>query len=98
LRKEFEENAMNAPTSANDDSVFESFPEYHNFPLQWNLSEMDTPAKPARDEHGEQSARFPAAERTGVEASIPMGDAYPVFNRDPFPKLKTLPVYWDLSR
>ncbi len=32
---------MDAPTPANDNSVFESFPEYHNFPSQWDLSELD---------------------------------------------------------
>ena len=89
---------MNASTTANDNSVFESFPEYHNFPPLWNLSELDISAKPARNGHGEQSARFPAVESNGTEVPIPIDDASPVFSRDPFPKLRTFPVYWDLSR
>ena len=93
---------MNAPTPSNEYPVFESFPEYHNFPPQWDLSELDTLAKPARNGHGERSAQMAAqllgSDHAGAEVPIPVGDAYPVFSRDPFPKLKTFPVHWDLSK
>jgi hypothetical protein len=92
------ENTMDAPTPANDNSVFESFPEYHNFPSQWDLSELDSPAKPAPNKPGEHSARFTASQNAGSETPIPLSEASPVFSRDPFPKLRTFPVYWDLSR
>jgi hypothetical protein len=89
---------MDTPTVSGENPVFESFPEYNNFPAQWDLSELDTPARPACNGHGEQSAKFPAVDSAGAETPIPVGDAYPVFSRDPFPKLRTFPVYWDLSR
>jgi hypothetical protein len=92
------EPTMDAPTPANDNPVFESFPEYHNFPSQWDLSELDTPARPARNEPGEYSTRFSASQNALSETSVPLGEASPVFSRDPFPKLRTFPVYWDLSR
>jgi hypothetical protein len=88
---------MDTPTPTNENSVFESFPEYHNFPCHWDLSELDTPAMAARNGHGEQSAQF-SADNAGMEAPVPSGEAYPAFSRDPFPKLRTFPVYWDLSR
>jgi hypothetical protein len=89
---------MNAPTPANENSVFESFPEYNNFPPQWDLSELDVPARPTHNGHGEQSVFLPVVDSTGAETPLPIGDAYPVFSRDPFPKLRTFPVFWDLPR
>ncbi len=89
---------MDKPTVSDENSVFESFPEYNNFPAQWNLSELDTSARPASNGHGDPSAQFPAANSTGAETPTPVGDASPVFSRDPFPKLRTFPVNWDLSR
>jgi len=88
---------MFAPTPANDDPVFESFPEYQNFPSHWDLSELDAPARATRNGHDEQSSKSPADSADTV-SSIPVSEAYPVFSRDPFPKLRTFPVYWDLSR
>jgi hypothetical protein len=85
---------MITPKPSNETPVFESFPEYHNFPSQWDLSELD---RPSRNGHGEPSAPMDA-KSAGAETPIPLGDSFPVFTRDPFPKLKTLPVYWDLSR
>jgi hypothetical protein len=96
------ENAVNTPKQSDESPVFESFPEYHNFPPLWDLSELDRPARPACSGHGEPSVQMgvqlSGSDNTGAEAPFPVGDAYPVFNRDPFPKLKTLPVHWDLSR
>ena len=89
---------MNASTTANDNSVFESFPEYNNFPAQWDLSELDALAKSARNSHGEPSAQLPAVDSACAETPIPVGEAFPTYSRDPFPKLRTFPVYWDLSR
>ena len=88
---------MDTPAPANDDSVFESFPNYQNFPSQWDLSELDATAQPACSEPTGQPAQFSAA-RAEAELPIPVDEAYPVFSRDPFPKLRTFPVYWDLSR
>ncbi len=85
---------MDTTSPANEPSVFESFPEYHNFPAAWDLSEIDAPAR-------EQQACPPApAMRKDLAASelIPVGDNDPLFGRDPFPKLRTFPVYWDMPR
>ena len=88
---------MDTPTPANENSVFESFPSYHNFPSQWDLSELETPATTASNGHGEPATQNPAAGEV-AETPIPVGEAYPLYGRDPFPKLRTFPVYWDLSR
>jgi hypothetical protein len=86
---------MFAPTPANDDPVFESFPEYNNFPAQWNLSELESGSQSVPNEQPVQPC---AADGPTAETPIQVGEAYPVFSRDPFPKLRTFPVYWDLSR
>jgi hypothetical protein len=91
------EHIMDNPTPADDKSVFESFPEFHNFPSQWDLSEMETPAPSACSGQAEPAAEFPAT-HDAEETLIPVGEAYPLYGRDPFPKLRTFPVYWDLSR
>ena len=88
---------MDTPTPANENSVFESFPSYHNFPSQWDLSEVDAQAPSARNGHDEPAAQIPAA-REVAETPVPVGEAYPLDGRDPFPKLRTFPVYWDLPR
>lgn len=85
---------MDTPTPSSDNPVFESFPEYHNFPLRWNLSEMENTIKPPRSMPRDLAAT-PAAIK---ESPIPVGDSFPLFSRDPFPKLRTFPVFWDLSR
>jgi hypothetical protein len=89
---------MDTPAPSDNNSVFESFPNYHNFPSQWDLSELETPAMSACDGHGEQVTRMSAKDTPEIETPIPVDDAYPVFSRESFPKLRTFPVYWDLSR
>jgi hypothetical protein len=88
---------MDTPAPTDNNSVFESFPNYHNFPSQWDLSEMETLAASNCSAPDEQSAQFPA-DSAGEEPSLPVGDAYPVFSRESFPKHRTFPVFWDLSR
>jgi hypothetical protein len=88
---------MDTPAPADNNSVFESFPEFHNFPSHWDLSEMESPALSARNGQGEGSPE-PTANGSEVETPIPVGDAYPVFSHESFPKHRTFPVYWDLSR
>jgi hypothetical protein len=88
---------MDTPTPADNNSVFESFPEYHNFPSHWDLSELDTPAQATCSGSGERDVQLPTGS-AGTEPSIPVADAYPVFSREAFPKLRTFPVYWDLSK
>jgi hypothetical protein len=89
---------MDTPALADNNSVFESFPEYNNFPTPWNLSELDTPAQPDCREQSAQTAQSRAADSAAAETYLTAGEAYPVFSQDPFPKLRTFPVYWDLSR
>jgi hypothetical protein len=88
---------MDTPVPADNNSVFESFPHYQNFPSHWDLSELESPAQADPNASGEPAARF-TPDSAGSEPSIPLPDAYPVFNRESFPKLRTFPVYWDLSR
>jgi hypothetical protein len=86
---------MDSPTDNN--SVFESFPEYHNFPSHWDLSELDAPARAVCSGPDERAAQIPTGS-SATEPSIPVADTSPVFSRESFPKLRTFPVYWDLSR
>jgi hypothetical protein len=88
---------MDTPVPSDNNSVFESFPKYHNFPSQWDLSELETPAKPASNMPAGPSAEF-SSDSGSTDSPIPVDDAYPVFSRESFPKLRTFPVYWDLSR
>jgi len=99
------DTSTDTPTSAGEHSVaklvspFESFPNYNNFPSQWDLSEMESPLAAPHAHCTEQSAT--AAEVS--EMPIPVGDSDSVFGEtcfahDPFPKTRTFPVYWDLSR
>lgn len=85
---------MDTPTPSSDNPVFESFPEYHNFPVQWDLSEMENSIKPSRN----MPRILAAPSAAKKESPIPSGDSFPLFSRDPFPKLRTFPVFWDLSR
>ena len=86
---------MDTPSPVNENPVFESFPKYDNFPSQWDLSELDAPTRAAC---AGQPAQSPVSDSFAEETPISVDEAYPVFNRDPFPKLRTFPVYWDLSR
>jgi hypothetical protein len=86
---------MDTPAPSDNNSVFESFPNYHNFPSQWDLSELETPAMTGCNE---QTTRMAARDTPEAETPIPVDEAYPVFSRESFPKLRTFPVYWDLSR
>jgi hypothetical protein len=90
------EHIMDTPAPADNNSVFESFPNYHNFPSQWDLSELDAPS--ARNGHNGQAAQIPGATGTRTDDPLPVSEAYPVFSHESFPKLRTFPVYWDLSR
>ena len=87
---------MQNPT--NDEPVFEGFPEYDNFPAQWDLSEMEKATEPALKGQAGPTARMDGAETSASAAPIPLEEALSVFSRDPFPKLRTFPVYWDLPR
>jgi hypothetical protein len=85
---------MDTPAPDNDCSVFESFPEYHNFPVAWDLSEIESPSRV------HVAGPSLSAGRDGFSASelMPAGDSETLFGRDPFPKLRTFPVYWDMPR
>ncbi len=89
---------MTMPNPTNDEPVFESFPEYDNFPAQWDLSEMEKATEPALKGLEGPAARLDGAETSASAAPIPLEEALSVFSRDPFPKLRTFPVYWDLPR
>jgi hypothetical protein len=97
VKSKTKEHIMDTPAPSDNNSVFESFPQYQNFPSHWDLSELEASAQAAASASGEPAAQF-TPDSAGTEPSIPLADAYPVFSRESFPKHRTFPVFWDLSR
>jgi len=85
---------MDAPESDGSNQVFESFPNYHNFPSHWDLSEMESPTAHSSNRAGDEAAKS----RADSAAPDMPGDHIPLFMHDHFPKVRNFPLNWNLSK
>ncbi len=104
MTKEGDNEMTTPPVPSQESWDSDSFYEPRTIPGHWDISDLMKPPKLNGNGHGKQPVQaVPARETKGQDGPAPASAAKaeePTANwqQNPFPKLKTFPAQWDLSK